>query len=161
MIPDALLHEAETLLAACRATEKRVVTAESCTGGLIAATLTAIPGSSDVLERGYVTYSNAAKHECLGVPIPLIDARGAVSDEVARAMADGALLHSRADIAIAVTGVAGPEGGSAEKPVGLVWFGIARRGIPARGERQIFPGNRAEIRTAAVAHAFTMIRASL
>lgn len=119
---------ARTLLDACRAQGLRIVTAESCTGGLIAAALTAIPGSSDVFERGFVTYSNEAKSEMLGVPAELIAAHGAVSMEVALAMAEGALAHSRADVAVAVTGVAGPDGGSEAKPVGLVHIAAARRG---------------------------------
>lgn len=105
-----------------------IATAESCTGGLIAATLAKIPGVSSMLERGFVTYSNEAKTEMLGVPKEMIDAKGAVSAEVARAMAEGALKHSRAHVTIAVTGVAGPDGGSAEKPVGLVYFAVARKG---------------------------------
>ncbi len=161
MIPDSLLVEAEALLAAARARGRLLATAESCTGGLIAATLTAIAGSSDVVERGFVTYSNEAKNECLGVPMALIGTHGAVSEEVARAMAEGAVTHSRADIAVSVTGVAGPGGGSAEKPVGLVCFGIARKGEPARSERHVFPGDRAAIRAATVAHAFAMIRAAI
>ncbi|MSO90395.1 MAG: CinA family protein [Acetobacteraceae bacterium] len=161
MLPDSLLVQAESLLAACRARGKKIATAESCTGGLIAAALTAIAGSSDVVERGYVTYSNEAKNECLGVPMALIGAHGAVSEEVARAMADGAIVQSHADISVAVTGVAGPTGGSAEKPVGLVYFGIARRGVPARSERHVFPGSRTAIRTATVAHAFALIRNTL
>lgn len=161
MIPDTLLADAEALLAACRARGQKIATAESCTGGLIAAALTAIAGSSDVVERGYVTYSNEAKNECLGVPMALIDAHGAVSEEVARAMAAGAVRYSHADITVSVTGVAGPGGGSAEKPVGLVCFGIARRGAPARSERHVFPGDRTAIRAATVAHAFTLIRAAL
>lgn len=161
MIPDTLLADAEALLAACRVRGQKIATAESCTGGLIAAALTAIAGSSDVVERGYVTYSNEAKNECLGVPMALIDAHGAVSEEVARAMAAGAVRYSHADITVSVTGVAGPGGGSAEKPVGLVCFGIARRGAPARSERHVFPGDRTAIRAATVAHAFTLIRAAL
>ena len=120
MIPDTLLAEAEVLLAACRAKHIRLATAESCTGGLIAATLTAIAGSSDVVDRGFVTYSNEAKHEMIGVSMTLIQEYGAVSEEVARAMAEGALTRSRASIAVSVTGVMGPGGGSAEKPV--AWF---------------------------------------
>lgn len=161
MIPLDLLHEAETVLTACRVRGKRVATAESCTGGMIVAALTAIAGSSDVVDRGFVTYSNDAKHEMIGVPMDLIAAHGAVSEEVARAMAEGALAHSRADIAISVTGVAGPGGGSVEKPVGLVCFGIARRGEKARSERHVLPGDRSEIRAAAVAHAFVLIRGAL
>ena len=138
-----------------------LATAESCTGGLIAATLTAIAGSSDVVDRGFVTYSNEAKMELLGVPSALLAEHGAVSEPVARAMAEGALARSRADIAIAVTGVAGPGGGSADKPVGLVWFGLAQRGAKLHSERMIFPGDRAAIREATVAHAFRLIRARM
>ena len=161
LLPNALLFQAESLLAACRASGKKIVTAESCTGGLIAATLTAIAGSSDVVERGYVTYSNAAKHECLGVPMALIDAHGAVSEAVARAMAEGAITHSHADSAISVTGIAGPDGNSLDKPVGLLCFGIAQSGAPARSEQHVFPGDRTAIRAAAVAHALTLIRGVL
>lgn len=107
-----------------------LATAESCTGGLVAGLLTEIAGSSDVVERGFVTYSNAAKQECLGVPEAVITGFGAVSQKTARAMAEGALLHSKADVAVAVTGIAGPGGGSAAKPVGLVHFGCARKGRP-------------------------------
>jgi nicotinamide-nucleotide amidase len=128
MFPSAMQDEAARLLDACRAGGKRIATAESCTGGLIAALLTEIPGSSDVLERGFVTYSNDAKIEMLGVPGDLIAAHGAISEPVARAMAEGALRASKADIAVSVTGVAGPGGGSAEKPVGLVHLAAARKG---------------------------------
>ena len=112
-------------------------TAESCTGGLIAGLLTEIPGSSDMLERGFVVYSNAAKEELLGVPPATLAKHGAVSAETARAMAEGALAKSQAHIAVSVTGIAGPDGGSAAKPVGLVHFACARRGAPtvAREER--------------------------
>src|SRR6185295_7840382 len=108
------------VLLTCRMKKLKVVTAESCTGGLIAAALTAIAGSSDVVDRGFVTYSNEAKREMIGVPWDAILGHGAVSEPVARAMAAGALSRSDADIAVSVTGVAGPGGGSAEKPVGLV-----------------------------------------
>jgi nicotinamide-nucleotide amidase len=121
---------ARQVLEACRASRLMIVTAESCTGGMVAAALTDIPGSSDVVERGFVTYSNAAKAECLGVPLPLIEAHGAVSEPVARAMAEGALAQSAADISVSITGVAGPGGGTATKPEGLVHFGCARRGCP-------------------------------
>ena len=151
IFPSALLAEAEALLAACRTAGLRIVTAESCTGGLIAGLLTEIPGSSDVVERGMVVYSNAAKSAQLGVPAALIATHGAVSEPVARAMAEGALVHAEADLSIAVTGVAGPGGGSAEKPVGLVHFASARRGHPTLHEQRIFPGDRAEIRLASVA----------
>jgi nicotinamide-nucleotide amidase len=158
MIPDSLLAEAEALLAACRAKGIILATAESCTGGLIAAALTAIPGSSDVLDRGFVTYSNAAKHEMIGVPMRLIETHGAISEEVARAMAAGALARSRATIAVSVTGLAGPGGGSLEKPVGLVCFGLAKKGQTAISEQHILPGDRAGVRIAAVARGFAIIR---
>ena len=161
MLPAQTLADAETLLAACRAREIKLATAESCTGGLIAAALTAIAGSSDVLDRGFVTYSNQAKNEMIGVPLPLIEAHGAVSEEVAQAMAAGALARSRAGIAASVTGVAGAGGGSADKPVGLVCFGLARRGQPTIAERRIFAGDRTAIRAATVSHAFAMIRAAV
>lgn len=155
------LTRAASLLDACRARGLMIATAESCTGGLIAATLTAIAGSSDVVERAFVTYSNEAKTELVGVPRDLIVAHGAVSEAVARAMAEGAIAHSRADIAISVTGVAGPGGGSAAKPVGLVWFGLARRGAPTRTERRVLPGDRTEIRAAAVDTALALIGEAL
>lgn len=161
MLPPALLDEAAALLDACRARQVRLVTAESCTGGLIAAALTAIAGSSDVLECGFVTYSNASKQELLGVRAEQIEAHGSVSEQVARAMASGALTRSFADIAVSVTGLAGPGGGSAGKPVGLVWFGLAQRGHPAATDSHIFPGDRTAIRAAAVAQAFALIRARL
>jgi nicotinamide-nucleotide amidase len=161
MIPDDLLAEAESLLAACRAGSIRLATAESCTGGLIAATLTAIAGASDVVDRGFVTYSNEAKHELIGVPMGLIQTDGAISETVARAMAEGALARSRATIAISVTGVAGPGGGTMEKPVGLVWFGLAKKGQPAISEQCLLPGDRTGVRAAAVRHAFAMIRAQV
>jgi nicotinamide-nucleotide amidase len=127
MTPE-LKDRAAALLRGCEARRWQLATAESCTGGLVAALLTEIPGSSAVVERGFVTYSNDAKTEMLGVPSTLLVAYGAVSEEVARAMADGALAHSRADIAVAITGVAGPGGGSEAKPVGLVHFALAHRG---------------------------------
>jgi len=119
---------ASTVLAACRTDGLTVATAESCTGGLVAAALTDIPGSSAVVERGFVTYSNAAKTDMLGVDPALIEAQGAVSEPVARAMAEGALARSPADIAVAITGIAGPGGGTPSKPEGLVHFACARRG---------------------------------
>lgn len=161
MIPDALLDDAASLLAACRVQGIRLAFAESCTGGLITGVLTAIAGSSDVVERGFVTYSNASKTELLGVPAETIAAAGAVSEPVTQRMAEGALQRSHADITVAVTGVAGPGGDSTEKPVGLVWFGLAQRGQPVHSERQVFPGDRRAIRVAAVARAFALIRARL
>ncbi len=126
-------------------------TAESCTGGMIAAALTDVPGSSAVVDRGFVTYSNEAKTEMLAVSPALISRFGAVSAEVARAMARGAVLNSRANVAVSVTGIAGPDGGTAEKPVGLVWFGLAGSDGHARVERRVFPvGSRDYVRTKAV-----------
>ncbi len=161
MISPALLDEAAALLETCRVRGVRLATAESCTGGLIAAALTAIAGASDVVDRGFVTYSNAAKTELVGVPPELIARHGAVSEEVVRAMAEGALSRSHATIAVSVTGVAGPGGGSVEKPVGLVCFGLAQRGLEVATACRIFPGDRTAIRAATVAHAFAMIGAAV
>jgi nicotinamide-nucleotide amidase len=138
MISERLVQDAAGLFERLKAQGLRLVTAESCTGGLIAAALAAVPGASSVLERGFVTYSNAAKVELLGVPAELIDRRGAVSEAVALAMVDGALKHSPADIALAVTGIAGPAGGTAEKPVGLVHIAAARRNGPRLHEEHRF-----------------------
>lgn len=134
--------------------------AESCTGGLISAACTDLAGSSNWFERGFVTYSNEAKTELLGVDAALIARHGAVSEEVARAMAQGALAHAHAQAAVAVTGVAGPSGGSAAKPVGTVWFGWA---TPAGvvSERRCFAGDRAAVRAATVQHALQRLTALL
>jgi nicotinamide-nucleotide amidase len=128
VFPSQLLNEAEVLLAGLRSKGLKLATAESCTGGLVAALLTEIAGSSDVVERGFITYSNEAKHELLGVAEAMLARHGAVSEPVARAMAAGALAHSHADVAVSITGVAGPGGGTAEKPVGLVHLAAARKG---------------------------------
>jgi nicotinamide-nucleotide amidase len=157
----ALVAAAESLLADCRARKLKIATAESCTGGLIAATLTEIAGSSDVVERGFVTYSNEAKIELLGVPTDALKSHGAVSAEVARAMVEGALARSRADIAVAVTGIAGPTGGSAAKPVGLVHFAVQRRGQAPVLRHDIFPGGRSDVRRAMVGKAFELLRGLL
>jgi len=141
---------ARQLLAACETRALRLATAESCTGGLIAACLTEIPGSSSVVERGYVTYDDRAKQELLGVPAGTIERVGAVSEEVARAMAEGALERSGADLAIACTGIAGPGGATPTKPVGLVHLAVARRGRPTLHAREIFKGDRSAIRAASV-----------
>jgi nicotinamide-nucleotide amidase len=133
-----------------------LATAESCTGGLIAAACTDLSGSSNWFERGFVSYSNTAKNELLGVEAALIERHGAVSEEVARAMAAGALAHSRAQVAVAVTGVAGPTGGTPDKPVGLVWFGYALPG-QLLAERMHFPGDRAAVRNATVHHALSRL----
>ena len=139
-----------------------VATAESCTGGMVAAALTDVPGSSAVVDRGFVTYTNEAKQEMLGVPMALIEKHGAVSGEVVRAMARGALLHSRADIAVSVTGIAGPTGGTAEKPVGLVWFGYADAQGLVRAERRVFTtGSRDFVRTKATETALALIFSQL
>ena len=153
------LDLANSVLDACRARGWHVGTAESCTGGLVAAALTAIAGSSDVVERGFVTYSNEAKAELLGVPREVIAAHGAVSAEAAASMAEGALAHAPIDLAVSITGVAGPGGGSAEKPVGLVHFGLARRGKAPRTEHRIFPGDRAAVRDAALQMALGLLAA--
>jgi nicotinamide-nucleotide amidase len=144
------------VLAAFQARGSMLATAESCTGGMIAAALTDIPGSSAVVDRGFVTYSNAAKSDLLGVDPALIEREGAVSAEVARAMAEGALARSRAAVAVAVTGVAGPGGGSLEKPVGLVWFGLASN-EPSATESAIFTGDRSAIRRQSVDHALALL----
>ncbi len=129
-----------------------LATAESCTGGMIAAACTDLPGSSAWFERGFITYSNAAKTDMLGVDAALIAQHGAVSEPVARAMAFGAIRHSHAQVSVAVTGVAGPAGGSADKPVGTVWFGFSVAGM-LTSERMRFDGDRAFVRQAAVLHA--------
>ncbi|AWN36442.1 CinA family protein [Methylobacterium radiodurans] len=159
MIADAaLLARAEALVAAYTRAGLRIATAESCTGGLVAGLLTAVPGSSAVVERGFVTYSNEAKTEAIGVPAALVAAHGAVSEPVARAMAEGALAASRADIAVAITGIAGPGGGSAGKPVGLVHFGLAATGYPVlHRERRYGDPGRAEIRRLAVEEALDLL----
>ncbi|MEE7463151.1 MULTISPECIES: CinA family protein [Methylobacterium] len=163
MVDDAeLLARAEALVNAYAADGRTVATAESCTGGLVAGLLTAVPGSSAVLERGFVTYSNDAKAEAIGVPIDLICRHGAVSEPVARAMAAGALAASRASVAVAITGIAGPGGGSAEKPVGLVHFGLSRRDGETRHlERRYGDLGRAGIRRAAVADALGLLEDAL
>jgi nicotinamide-nucleotide amidase len=148
--PGPSLELARRLLAACEAQKFRLATAESCTGGLIVACLTEIPGSSSVIERGYVTYDDRAKQELLGVPAGTIERVGAVSEEVARAMAEGALERAGVDLAIACTGIAGPGGATPKKPVGLVHLAVARRGGPTLHARELFPGDRAAIRAASV-----------
>jgi nicotinamide-nucleotide amidase len=153
---EASLDLACRVLAVCDARGWRLTTAESCTGGLIVACLTEIPGSSSVVERGYVTYDNRAKAEMLGVPAALIERVGAVSEEVARVMAEGALERAEVDLAIAVTGIAGPGGATPNKPVGLVHLAVARRGAATRHAREIFPGDRSAIRLASVVAALNL-----
>ncbi|MEK4033852.1 CinA family protein [Methylocystis sp. IM3] len=158
MVQAHLTELAQQLFAALRARGLVAATAESCTGGLVAGAITDIAGSSEIFDRGFVTYSNESKRDMLGVPEALILAHGAVSADVARAMAEGALAHSRADLAVAITGIAGPGGGSAEKPVGLVHFALARRGAATRHvERRFGPLTRSEIRESAVQQALEML----
>jgi nicotinamide-nucleotide amidase len=139
----------------------RLATAESCTGGLIAAACTTLAGSSDWFERGFVTYSNAAKHEQLGVDAALIAAHGAVSEAVVKAMVAGALARSPADIAVAVTGIAGPGGAVADKPVGTVWLALMVRGGTPRAERLQLGGDRASVRAQSVAIALQRLHAAV
>jgi nicotinamide-nucleotide amidase len=160
MSPASFATLAEAVLARHRRAGTKLATAESCTGGAIAAALTDIAGSSDVFERGFVVYSNEAKTELLGVPAALIDRHGAVSDVVAAAMAEGALAHSHADLAVSVTGIAGPGGGTPKKPVGLVYIGCVRRGGAPAVERHVFAGNRAAVRAATVQRALELLLAA-
>ena len=141
---------AQALGAALQARGWYAATAESCTGGLVAGAITDIAGSSGWFDRGFVTYSNAAKEAVLGVPARLIVERGAVSEAVARAMAEGAIARSRADVAVAITGVAGPGGGTKDKPVGMVCFAFAQRGAPTQAATHQLPGDRAAVRAASV-----------
>ena len=158
MFAESIIFRASMLLTVARQKNLKIVTAESCTGGLIASLLTECAGSSDVFERGYVTYSNAAKEEALGVPHELIAARGAVSADVARAMAQGALSHSKADLAVAVTGIAGPGGGTAEKPVGLVHIAAARGEKIIHRECRFGDIGREGVRLASVEAALEMLQ---
>ncbi len=162
LFPDDLLHDAEALLAEFRLLSLMLATAESCTGGLVCGLLTEVPGSSAVVERGFVTYSNAAKTELLGVESALLARHGAVSEEVARAMAEGALARAPVDIAVSVTGIAGPDGGTVEKPVGLVYVAVAGTGSTTLCHEYRF-GNlgRLAIRLASVRKAFAMVQAML
>ena len=158
MFDKPLIDAPAGIIDACRAAGLGLSTAESCTGGLIAGCLTTVPGSSDVMERGFVTYSNQGKTDMLGVPADLIDAEGAVSEAVVRAMAEGALLHSSASLSVAVTGIAGPGGGTQIKPVGLVHMAAARRGGDVLHERRVFGGDRDAVRLAAVAAALDLVK---
>jgi nicotinamide-nucleotide amidase len=162
MIDDPeLLARAERLVAAYAAAGRTLATAESCTGGLVAALLTAVPGSSVAVERGYVTYSNAAKAEAIGVDPTLIETHGAVSEAVARAMAEGARTASRADVAVAITGIAGPGGGSADKPVGLVHLAVASAEGTRHLERRYGDLGRTGIRRASVADAVALLEGAV
>jgi nicotinamide-nucleotide amidase len=158
MLDDDIVDAAKKLLDICRRKQLLVATAESCTAGLVAGTLSEVPGVSSMLERGFITYSNQAKQEMLGVPAATLDAHGAVSRETAEAMAKGALAHAPVDLAISVTGVAGPDGGSDEKPVGLVHFGGASRGGQlVHVEKRFGNPGRAEVRKRSVLQAFVML----
>jgi nicotinamide-nucleotide amidase len=150
---------AQSVLDACRSRGWHIATAESCTGGLVAGALTAIAGSSDVVERGFVTYSNEAKSELLGVPLETIASHGAVSAETAAAMAQGAVSRAPVELAISVTGIAGPGGATPTKPVGLVIFGMARRGGACRTESRVFAGDRSAVRQAALETALGLLEA--
>jgi nicotinamide-nucleotide amidase len=157
---DPIRDGAVRLLDTCRERGLTVATAESCTGGLVSGALTEIPGSSDVVDRGFVVYSNAAKEAMLGVPAVVLERHGAVSRETAEAMAAGALGHSSADLAVAVTGIAGPGGGSAEKPVGLVHFAAAARdGRRIHREKRFGDIGRSTVRAQSVAEALAMLEA--
>ncbi len=161
MTPD-LRDRAAALVKAYAERSLKIATAESCTCGLVAALLTEIPGSSLVVERGFVTYSNEAKSELVAVPAELIASRGAVSEPVARAMAEGAMARSRADVAVAITGIAGPGGATATKPVGLVHFGLARKGAPTRHlERRYGDLGREAVRRRAVEDALALLETAI
>ncbi len=153
----ALLDRARRLLEICRRAGLRLALAESCTGGLVAATLTEIPGASDVLDRAWVTYADRAKVEMLGVREASLARWGAVSEVVAREMAEGALHRAGVDLAAAVTGIAGPGGATPDKPVGLVHFAVARRDRPTRHARQVFAGDRHAVRLQATARVLALL----
>jgi len=157
LFPEDLRQRAAELLARYQAAGKRLATVESCTGGLVAALLTEIPGSSAVVERGFVTYSNEAKHDLVGVPLATLRAWGAVSGETAEAMALGALARAPVDVALSITGIAGPGGATAEKPLGLVYFGMATLGEAPRHLRGVFPGDRAAVRQASLRKALALL----
>jgi len=161
ILPNDLISLAATVIKRAVESGCTIATAESCTGGIISSCLTAIAGSSEVFIGGFVTYSNKSKTRLLGIPVDAITDFGAVSDIVAAAMAEGAVAHSGADLAVAVTGIAGPGGGSAEKPVGLVYLSLARVGEDAVVKRYIFAGTRDDIRRSAVGAALELILTGL
>jgi nicotinamide-nucleotide amidase len=152
------IHDlARKLIEICASRRQSIVTAESCTGGLIAGALTDLAGASNVFERGFITYSNEAKIETLGLAKEMLESHGAVSAEAAEAMAEGALGHSHADFAVSVTGIAGPGGGTAAKPVGLVYIGLARRGGAVFHYKCLFKGDRSDVRMQAVEEALKLL----
>lgn len=156
-----LCEKANTVLDACKVHSLKLATIESCTGGLLAAILTELPGSSVMFTHGFVTYSNEAKNEMVGVELKLLAQHGAVSEPVACAMAEGALRRTRTNIAVSITGIAGPGGGTEKKPVGTVHFACAMQGKSTTHEHKVFSGDRSEIRLAAVDHALNMVLAQL
>jgi nicotinamide-nucleotide amidase len=158
MLSTNIIQSATETIASCKSAGLMVATVESCTGGLVAGALTSVSGSSDVLDRGFVTYSNEAKNELVGVPLQLIEAYGAVSTEVARAMAQGGVDRSNAQIAVSITGIAGPGGGTETKPVGLVHFGCLREGGEIVLYHEIYQGDRDAVRAASILQALAMIR---
>ena len=158
MLNKTILESASETVAVCKAAGLMVATVESCTGGLVSGALTSVSGSSDVVDRGFVTYSNEAKNELVGVSMQLIEAYGAVSTEVARAMALGGVEQSNAQIAVSVTGIAGPGGGTETKPVGLVHFGCFRESSEVTLYHEVFKGDRDAVREASILHALAMIR---
>lgn len=153
-----ITEAAEMLIKLCTEKKLTVATAESCTGGLVAGALTDIPGSSAVFDRGFVTYSNAAKQQMLGVPAATLKRYGAVSRQTAEAMAGGALTRSKVDLVVSITGIAGPDGGTAEKPVGLVHFAVASRDGTSKHTAKRFEGTRDEVRHKSVVHALRLVR---
>lgn len=158
MLDEDIVQAARDLLEICKRKNLLVATAESCTAGLVAGTLTEVPGTSSILDRGFITYSNEAKHEMLGVSRELLAKHGAVSREVAEAMASGVLGHSRVHLAVSVTGVAGPDGGTPAKPVGLVHFAAASRsGKLVHAEKRFGDIGRADVRKHSVLQAFRML----
>jgi nicotinamide-nucleotide amidase len=162
IFPPALVERAAALIEVCRSVDVMIATAESCTGGLVAALLTEISGSSAVVDRGFVTYSNEAKADLLSVPWATLQSFGAVSAETAIAMAAGALNHSRASLTIAITGIAGPGGGTADKPIGLVHFALGvRGGSTVHVEKRFGPISRLGVRIASVEQALTMLELEL
>ncbi len=160
-LPTDLVDLAKEVLDAAKAQKKRIVTAESCTGGLLGGCLTSSAGSSEVMDCGFITYSNESKSRLLGVPRDAIESFGAVSDLVASAMAEGALAQTDADLAVSITGIAGPGGGTKDNPVGLVYMAIAQTDRDALVKRYIFAGTRSDIRRAAVGAAMELLLGSL
>lgn len=161
MFSDALMAQAESLIRGCQDVKVRLSIAESCTGGLITGLLTAVSGASEVLERGFVTYSNEAKTDMLGVPEATLAQHGAVSEATARAMAAGALSASNATLSASVTGIAGPGGGSTEKPVGLVHIATAHANGTVRHERHLFDGDRHSVREQSIAAVLALLQRSV